>query len=88
MTEHIKDDRQATFTAVPYLKVVRMQEHPYREGRRYCVVQKMTDKDDKFAGWMHVSKDYEHSTSAYACLGRKVQEYISKMHLYLPENER
>jgi hypothetical protein len=89
MTEQTTDNRELVYTAVPYLKVNRMQEHPYHEdGRHYCVMQKMTDKDGAFTGWKHASKAYEHSTSAYACLGRIVQRYINKMHPYLPDNER
>lgn len=88
MTEHIKDDREITYTAVPYLKVVRLQEHPYEGTRHYCVMQKMVDKDSNYAGWKHRSKGYKHSTSAYAALGRMIQEYISNDQPYLPDNER
>lgn len=88
MTEEIQDDREPTYTAVPYYKVVRLQEHPYEHKRFYCVMQKMVDKNDDFAGWKHASKSYEHSTSAFAAMGRLVQKYIEKMHSYLPDNER
>lgn len=86
MTEQIKDDRELEYTAVPYYKVVRLQANP--EGKRvYCVMKKMT-KDDKYAGWKHDDRTYEHSTSAYARLGRLVQKYIYDLHPYLPDNER
>lgn len=86
MTEQITDDREITYTTIPYLKVVRLQENP--DGQRYyCVMEKMI-KDGAYAGWKHVSKGYEHSTSAFAAMGRLVQEYIRKDHPHLPENER
>lgn len=86
MTEQIIDDRESQYTAVPYYKVVRLQADP--DGKRvYCVMQKMT-KDDEYAGWKHDTKTYEHSTSAYARMGRLVQRFIHDLHFYLPENER
>lgn len=88
MTEEIKDEREYQVMAIPYLKVVRLQEHPYEHKRYYCVMQKMSDKDGNFAGWKHVSKGYEHSTSAFAALGRLVQKHRENNYRYLPENQR
>ncbi len=88
MTEEIQDDREHDVMAIPYLKVVRLQEHPYEHKRYYCVMQRMVDKDYNYVGWKHVSKGYEHSTSAFAALGRLVQKYREKSYSYRPENER
>lgn len=88
MTEEIKDDRTPDVMAIPYLKVVRLTEHPYEKVRHYCVMQRMTDEDGSYAGWKHVSKGYAHSTSAFAALGRLVQKNREKNYSYRPENER
>lgn len=88
MTEDIKDDIEYQVMVIPYLKVVRLQEHPYEHTRNYCVMQKMQDKEGNFAGWKHVSKGYLHSTSAFAALGRLVQKHREHSDRYLPENER
>jgi len=88
MTEEIKDDREYSVMAIPYLKVVRLQEHPYEHERYYCVVQRMEDGAGSYAGWKHMSKGYKHSTSAFAALGRLVQKSVEKAYSYRPENER
>jgi len=88
MTEEIKDERDYAVMAIPYLKVVRLQEHPYDKERCYCVMQKMTNAESKFGGWKHMSKGYRHSTSAFAALGRLVQKNREKSYRYLSDNER
>lgn len=88
MTEEIRDDRDYDVMAIPYLKVIRLQEHPYENKRYYCVIQRMVDQNGDFAGWKHMSKGYEHSTSAFAALGRLVQKYREKAYRNRPDNER
>jgi len=93
MTEKfpIEDNREHAVMAIPYLRVVRLQEHPYDKRRGYCVMQKMLieeDGDYKYAGWKHISKVYAHSTSAFAALGRLVQKYREHNYRYSPNHER
>lgn len=88
MAEEITDDREYDVMAIPYLKVVRLHEHPYEHKRYYCVIQRMINKEGNFDGWKHVSRGYEHSTSAFAALGRLVQKHREKSYAYRPENER
>lgn len=88
MTEEIQDDREYGVMAIPYLKVVRLQEHPYEGTRNYCVMQKMLDSSGNYAGWKQVSKGYGHSTSAFAAMGRLVQKHREINYRYLPDNER
>lgn len=88
MTEEIQDDREHAVMVIPYLKVVRLQEHPYDGTRGYCVNQKMIDATGDYAGWKTVSKVYEHSTSAFAAMGRLTQKNREHSYRYLPENER
>lgn len=89
MTEEIKDDQEPAVLAVPtYLRVVRLQEHPYEHTRGYCVMQKMVNENNEYMGWKHVSKTYVHSTSAFAALGRLIQKSREKSYSYLPEEQR
>lgn len=78
MTEELQDDRIAQTVTVPYMRVTRLQEHPYESTRLYCVMQKMTDSTGAETGWKHVSKGYSHSTSAFAALGRLLQKSIEQ----------
>jgi hypothetical protein len=88
MTEDTLDDREYDVMAIPYLRVARLQEHPYENERYYCVMQRMVNTSGDFAGWKHVSKGYRHSTSAFAALGRLVQKHREKSYGYRKENER
>ena len=86
----ISDDREKIFTAVPYLKVNKMQEHAYHgNGQHYCVMQKMVvPETGEYAGWKHVSDEFETIEEAFAEMGRLTQHYISLMHRYLPVEQR
>jgi hypothetical protein len=54
---------------LPIRRVNRLVANP--DGKRlYCVMERRADSP----GWFHASKAYEHSTSAFAALGRLTQK--------------